>query len=97
MRRLSVLLSLRARQRFQRRAVGRRGESVRQGLRSVTVAGDDPAWAEVWSKTLFLAGRGAIADLACRRALAAWWCDEDGNLEMTAAARVRTVWIAAEA
>jgi thiamine biosynthesis lipoprotein len=73
------------------------GQPGGDGLRSVTVAGDDPAWAEVWSKTLFLAGRDAIADLARRRGLAAWWCDEDGHLEMTAAARIRTVWVAAEA
>ena len=73
------------------------GQPGGDGLLAVTVAASDPAWAEVWSKTLFLAGRGGIADLARRRGLAAWWSGEDGSLEMTPAARVRTVWVAAEA
>ena len=35
----------------------RTGEPGGHGLVAVTVAHPDPAWAEVWSKTLFLAGR----------------------------------------
>ena len=57
------------------------------GLLAVTVAAPDPAWAEVWSKTLFLAGRRDIADEARRRALAVWWVTDDGSLTMTPAAR----------
>ncbi len=34
----------------------RTGEPVESGLRAVTVSGPDPAWAEVWSKTLFVGG-----------------------------------------
>ncbi len=68
------------------------GEPGGQGLLAVTVAGPDPAWAEVWSKTLFLAGRAGIASQARSRGLAAWWVTSDGDLEMTAAARMRTVW-----
>jgi thiamine biosynthesis lipoprotein len=68
-----------------------------EGLLAVTVAGRDPAWAEVWSKTLFLAGRRGIADLARARGFAAWWVSVDGSLDMTPAARVRTMWVAAEA
>ena len=67
------------------------------GLRAVTVAAADPAWAEVWSKALFVAGRDAIAILARGRGLAAWWVADDGSLEMTPAARARTVWVAGEA
>ncbi|HEY6057093.1 MAG TPA: FAD:protein FMN transferase [Candidatus Limnocylindrales bacterium] len=70
----------------------RTGEPGGDGLLAVTVVGDDPAWAEVWSKTLFLAGRMGIATLARARALAAWWVHEDGRLEMTPAARQRTLW-----
>lgn len=70
----------------------RTGEPGGAGLQAVTVAGADPAWAEVWSKTLFLEGRTGIAALARRRGLAAWWVTEEGALEMTAAARVRTIW-----
>jgi thiamine biosynthesis lipoprotein len=62
------------------------------GLRAVTVAADDPAWAEVWSKALFLEGRRGIADVARARDLATWWVDVDGVLAMTPAARLRTIW-----
>ena len=74
----------------------RTGEPGGAGLLAVTVAGPDPAWSEVWSKTLFLEGRAGIAALARRLGLAAWWVGDDGALEMTAAARVRTIWVAAE-
>jgi thiamine biosynthesis lipoprotein len=68
------------------------GEPGGAGLLSVTVAGGDPAWAEVWSKTLFLEGARGIADAARRRGLAAWWVTESGSLEMTPGARLRTAW-----
>ncbi|MGZ8514706.1 MAG: FAD:protein FMN transferase [Candidatus Limnocylindrales bacterium] len=73
------------------------GQPGGDGLLAVTVAGQDPAWAEVWSKTLFLAGRAGIAALARSRGLAAWWIGADQSLEMTPAARLRTIWVAAEA
>ena len=73
------------------------GEPGGDGLLAVTVAAADPAWAEVWSKTLFLAGRAGIAGLARTRGLAAWWVAPDRSLEMTPAARLRSVWVAAEA
>lgn len=72
------------------------GEPGGAGLLAVTVAGADPAWAEVWSKTLFLEGRAGIAELARRRGLAAWWVVDDGTLEMTAAARQQTIWSAGD-
>ena len=75
----------------------RTGEPADGGIAAVTVAGPDPAWAEVWSKVLFLGGRGRIAGEARSRALAAWWVADDGTLEMTAAARALTAWVAAEA
>jgi len=68
------------------------GESGGAGLLSVTVAGRDPAWTEVWSKALFLEGARGIAEAARGRGLAAWWVTESGSLEMTPAARVRTAW-----
>lgn len=70
----------------------RTGEPGGSGLLAVTVVGPDPAWAEVWSKTLFLAGRSGIADAARSRGLAAWWVDETGALAMTPAARPLTAW-----
>jgi FAD:protein FMN transferase len=73
------------------------GEPSDADLLAVTVAGPDPAWAEVWSKSLFLCGRADIAAVARTRGLAAWWVDEAGRLEMTPAARARTGWVAAEA
>ena len=72
----------------------RTGEPARTGLVAVTVAGADPAWSEVWTKALFLAGRGAIADQARARGIAAWWVDDAGHLGMTPEARVRSVWAA---
>ena len=38
----------------------RTGEPGGDGLLAVTVAAPDPAWSEIWSKTLFLAGRAAM-------------------------------------
>ena len=72
-------------------------EPANDGLVAVTVVVADPAWAEVWSKALYLAGRPAIAHEARSRGLAAWWVTENGTLEMTPAARALTIWVADEA
>ena len=74
----------------------RTGEPAEHGLTAVTVHGPDPAWAEVWSKSLFIGGLGAIATTARARGLAAWWVTDDGALEMTSAARARTAWVEGE-
>jgi thiamine biosynthesis lipoprotein len=74
----------------------RTGEPGGAGLLAVTVVGPDPAWSEIWSKTLFLEGRAGVAALARRRGLAAWWVTDENSLEMTAAGRVRTIWTATE-
>jgi len=75
----------------------RTGEPGGAGMAAVTVASPDPAWAEVWSKALFLEGAAGIADVARRRDIAAWWVSDDGVLSMTAAARQQTSWVRAEA
>ena len=75
----------------------RSGEPAGGGLAAVTVAAPDPAWAEVWSKVLFIGGRRAIANEARSRGLAAWWVADDGSFEMTPAARAMTAWVATEA
>jgi thiamine biosynthesis lipoprotein len=75
----------------------RTGEPGGRGLASVTVAGPDPAWAEVWSKTLFLEGSRGIGPRARALGLAAWWIHDEGAMEMTPAARARTAWLASEA
>jgi FAD:protein FMN transferase len=75
----------------------RTGEPGGAGLASVTVSGPDPAWAEVWSKALFLEGAARIGPRARAMGLAAWWVREDGSLEMTPAARQRTAWVRGEA
>jgi thiamine biosynthesis lipoprotein len=72
------------------------GEPAETGLAAVTVAGADPAWAEVWSKVLFIGGHRAIAAEARARGLAAWWIADDAGLEMTPAARSLTAWVASE-
>jgi thiamine biosynthesis lipoprotein len=71
-------------------------EPARTGLLAVTVVHADPAWAEIWSKALFVTGREAIAREARARGLPAWWVDDRGCLGMTPDARVRTVWAAEE-
>lgn len=75
-------------------ATGRPADS---GLLAVTVAAADPAWAEVWAKALFVAGRDRVAELARGRGLAAWWVAAERTLEMTAGARAMTRWVASEA
>ncbi len=74
----------------------RTGEPATGGLLAVTVHGPDPAWAEVWSKSLFIEGRTEIVATARAHGLAAWWVADDGTLEMTPAARERTAWVAGE-
>ncbi len=71
-------------------------EPARTGLIAVTVAAADPAWAEVWTKALFLAGAAGIAHEARARGLAAWWLDAAGKLSMTPAARAISPWVAEE-
>jgi thiamine biosynthesis lipoprotein len=72
----------------------RTGEPGGDGIVSVTVAWADPAWAEVWSKALFLAGPREIGPLARRHGLAAWWIDRERTLSMTPAGREATLWTA---
>jgi thiamine biosynthesis lipoprotein len=67
---------------------------ARSGLLAVSIAGPDPAWAEVWTKALFLAGRTGIAAEARAMDAAAWWVDAGGRLGLTPAARERSVWVA---
>jgi thiamine biosynthesis lipoprotein len=74
-----------------------RAEPADSGLLAVSVAVADPAWAEVWSKALFLAGRANIGPEARRRGQAVWWVEKDGSLHMTPAARQLTTWIRDEA
>jgi hypothetical protein len=54
-------------------------------VRQATVAGTDPAWAEVRSKLALLDG----APDALERA---WWYGTDGRLQATASARAWTAW-----
>ena len=75
----------------------RTGQPGGEGLLSVTVAGSDPAWSEVWSKALILQGVRGIGELARARGSLAWWVEADGSLHMTPAARSRTAWTADEA
>jgi thiamine biosynthesis lipoprotein len=75
----------------------RTGEPGGDGLVAVTVAAPDPAWTEAWSKAIFLEGQRGIGPRARSLGLAAWWMRTDGVLEMTPAARQRTVWLATDA
>lgn len=70
----------------------RTGEPADSGLLSVTVVGPDTARAEVWSKALFLAGRGRVRQLADERDIAALLVDEDGVVGVSRAMRQHLVW-----
>jgi thiamine biosynthesis lipoprotein len=56
------------------------------------VVGPDPAWAETWSKALFLVGRQGIAQLCADRGLAALWLDDDGGVGTSPAIRPQLIW-----
>jgi thiamine biosynthesis lipoprotein len=58
---------------------------------AVTVVDRDPAWAEVWSKALFLAG-GEMAAIADRRSIAALWVRRDGRLGTSRAMQRFVCW-----
>ena len=70
----------------------RTGEPGGIGLASVTVIAPDAAFAEVWSKTLFLAGVDGIAAEARREGLAALWIEPDGTYAMTESFRHHVIW-----
>jgi thiamine biosynthesis lipoprotein len=70
----------------------RTGTASASDLLAVSVAAPDPAWAEVWTKALFLAGSRSIGPEARARGMAAWWVEADGSLHMTPTARLLTAW-----
>jgi thiamine biosynthesis lipoprotein len=62
------------------------------GLAAVTVLHPDPAWAEVWSKTLYLTGAADIAASAAALDLAAAWVTVDGEIGLSSAIRPFVLW-----
>jgi thiamine biosynthesis lipoprotein len=70
----------------------RTGEPGGEGLASVTVIAPDAAFAEVWSKTLFLAGAHGIAAEARREGIAALWVAQDGTCAMTDSFEYHVIW-----
>lgn len=62
------------------------------GLVSVTVVAPDPAWSEVWSKSLFLAGAAGIRARAEQLGIAAAWVDLEGNIGTSTALDPMVVW-----
>jgi thiamine biosynthesis lipoprotein len=63
------------------------------GLDTVTVVHEDPVKAEIWSKSLLLAGRRGALALAERRRLAAVIIQSDGRLERSSAAERHMEWV----
>jgi len=70
----------------------RTGDPADTGLLAVTVVGPDVARAEVWSKALFLAGRGQVRRLADERGIAALLVDTDGVVGVSRALRPHLRW-----
>ncbi len=61
-------------------------------LASVTVVGADPGIAEVWSKSLFVLGRGSIRSFADEHGLAALWIDTGGHVGVSREMRPYVAW-----
>ena len=70
----------------------RTGEPADGGLLAVTVVGPDVARAEVWSKALFVAGRGNVRRIADERGIAALLVDTDGGIGVSRAMRPYLTW-----
>ncbi|WP_421740835.1 FAD:protein FMN transferase [Cellulomonas sp.] len=70
----------------------RSGRPGGAGLAAVTVVGPDAAWAEVWTKALFLTGADVIAAEADARLLAAAWVTTDGLVGTSPAMDPLVVW-----
>lgn len=70
----------------------RTGTPGGRGLLAVTVVGADPAMDEVWSKVLFLSGRGDIAAHASAHGLAALWIADDGAIGMSELIAPAVIW-----
>jgi thiamine biosynthesis lipoprotein len=68
------------------------GEPAESGLLAVTVVGPDPARAEVWSKALFVAGRGRVRQLADERDIAALLVDSERVVGVSRAMRPYVLW-----
>lgn len=62
------------------------------GLVAVTVVSPDPAWSEVWCKSLFLAGAAGIRARAEELGLAAAWVNLEGNAETSSAMDPMVIW-----
>jgi thiamine biosynthesis lipoprotein len=71
----------------------RTGAPAESGLRSVTVIDDDPMWAEVWSKVLFVAGAHRIAATAESEARAVCWVDDANRFGATPAGEKYALWV----
>jgi thiamine biosynthesis lipoprotein len=70
----------------------RTGTSANGGLAAVTVVHPDAATAEVWAKSLLVAGAAAAPELAARHRLAALWVRDDGARGRTRETDHLVVW-----
>lgn len=72
----------------------RTGRPGGDGLLAVSVLAEDPADAEVMSKTLFLRGAHGIGRAAARNGSAAMWVTRNGETRTTPAFRRHVIWSA---
>ncbi|HET6875711.1 MAG TPA: FAD:protein FMN transferase [Acidimicrobiales bacterium] len=70
----------------------RTGRPGGEGLLSVTVLHPDPAWAEIWAKSLFLAGPEYLSATASRHGITALWVNCRGELKVNVLMRPFVVW-----
>jgi FAD:protein FMN transferase len=63
-----------------------------EGLLAVTVVARDPAWAEVWSKVLFLEGSRGVAAAARHHRIDALWVHDDGEVSVSDSLGTALIW-----
>lgn len=68
------------------------GHPASTDLLAVTVLHEDAEWAEVWAKTLFVAGASGIASLAESESLAAYWVGPHSEPRASSRMRERIMW-----
>ena len=67
------------------------GKPSTSDLLAVTVVGNDPAWAEVWTKVGFLQGARTIGTFMERAQLAALWVDSAGRVHASSRMQPRVL------
>ncbi|NNN19875.1 MAG: FAD:protein FMN transferase [Acidimicrobiaceae bacterium] len=69
------------------------GKSGGKGLAAVTVVAEDPAEAEIWSKSLFLTGKDKIGEFSESSNICAAWVTDMGETSTNSLIRNHIIWM----